>query len=86
MDPSRNNQDGQVVHLQEMDLGPENYPRSYPESLDGDKSIAPMPVGRSVELSHLPPVRLSIMWMQDAVTSGYFGVRVRRWSKEIAEE
>ena len=80
--PTKTNEDGQVVHLQEMDPGPAKFPKSYPDASD---DIPPMPQGRRVGQSHYPPVRLSTEWMRQSIASGYFGVRSGKWSKESSK-
>ena len=80
--PTKTNEDGQVMHLQQMDPGPKKFPKYYPDPSD---NIPPMPKGRGVGQSHYPPVRLSTEWMHQSVASGYFGVRVGKWSKESAK-
>ena len=84
--PVRTEEGGHAVNLQEADTGPAKFPRSYPDSRHNGTSVPPMPEGRRVtQAKHLPPVRLSKEWMQQAVTSGYFGVRVGKWGKGVAE-
>ena len=80
--PIKTNEDGELVHLQQMDPGPKKFPEYYPDPSD---TIPPMPEGRRVGQSHYPPVRLSTEWMHQSVASGYFGVRVGKWSKESAK-
>ena len=55
--PIKTNEVGEVMHLQQMNLGPKEFPEYYPDPSD---MIPPMPEGRRVGQLHYPPVRLSM--------------------------
>ena len=86
--PMRTGADGSLLPLQHSDPAPDKYPATYPKEADVPVGVEvpPMPEGRTAGLKHLSPIKQSTSWMLQAVRSGYFGVRIGKWSSATAKD
>ena len=72
---------GESVNLQNTDTPGKQYPRTYP-----DNAPEKMPEERRAGMNCLPPVKLSMNFVVQAIRCGYYGVRLGNWTKPNIEE
>ena len=77
----RQSKSGKIVYLQEADTTGKHYPSTYPED-----APEKMPEKRQAGMDSLPPVQLSKEFVVQAIRSGYYGVRLGKWTKQNLEE